>query len=743
MKYIDDNGEVQKYNIKDLAKSEVQSELKKKLTKIATVEKNTQQQSNGTVTDSTKIQVNIGKETVKTGINQTKKKIKSEIKSNTRKTTKYLLTPSSSDDQSEISKQSDQTINRATTKSVKAAKDISKIRQIKREIKTIDRFDNERILSVTKKQKKDNTPFHTSQKANTTLKRKLQQRSIQKKLYQDITGKKYIGSNKNLENSLKNVFFDYGGSNIVKMKMKKKATLYSLIAGIVIIPMIWLLIFIACIINPVQILAESDEPKRNLQQEISRLEAGYYDQQEKFRIQNGAPMGEFILRFGGGCYYDWREVVSIYYVIAQNNGDRTPFEFDDTRDQALMEVVEEMYPFTSMSSLDWKIEDIQGSESSGEITYILPHVTPEEMFELHNFSENNIKTYNNLISSDNDEYWNVILAGTNIATTNRMVSLALSQLGNTGRYYVESTGLYGGIWISDHEVNDDGSRGTPWCGVFISWLVKQCGYEDILPISASACDFANFYSKSSSERKSQLHIVKNDTGYLDDFLDPDYIPVPGDIVVYKLKADKYDESTGKWSYASHVGMVVDVQYEVSETDVYEYTIISGNSSVVNGEATVSLKIIKDYDLGKISCFIHPNYPSDNTEIKPVPSFDFNCETYSFDYTIDDAEIILSGNIINGDKGLSIIKDDCNTDNPERNYNAYCIVGDELPVADYGINTSKKPITIKFNDDKVYRIYIGFKGWQRSDGRNRRYIYFCVCDKTKVKSNDTVYALIRK
>ncbi len=140
-----------------------------------------------------------------------------------------------------------------------------------------------------------------------------------------------------------------------------------------------------------------------------------------------------------------------------------------------------------------------------------------------------------LLSPAYDSLWNSLIYGT--ASSNDIVEVALSQLGNTGEPYWTYMGFESRV---------------EWCACFVSWCANECGYIEagLLPNTAGCVVGETWFRQR------------------DRWQDSSYIPNPGDIIYF----DWDDARTGgQDGVTDHVGIVEKVE------DGYVYT-VEGNSN---------------------------------------------------------------------------------------------------------------------------------------------------------------------
>ena len=102
------------------------------------------------------------------------------------------------------------------------------------------------------------------------------------------------------------------------------------------------------------------------------------------------------------------------------------------------------------------------------------------------------------------------------------------------------------------------ANGQPWCASFISWCARKAGIpEDVIGTSITAC--ADSFGVEYLRRA-------------------DYVPKPGDIVIFDWLRNGLNEKEPEAEYGDHVGIV----YYVTDTEMYY---INGNGPDLLGRDT--------------------------------------------------------------------------------------------------------------------------------------------------------------
>lgn len=686
MRFVDETGEERTLNYKDIAKRNI----KKQMT----------------------INASRMKEEVKDKADTT---IKNSIKNKAVNRIKQNSQLNSNEQQTEESKAADKLVDGSTNSLLKYAKKTGKrVRNIQynsRELKEIDRYEKY-VNNVKAKSFSENIVSGTTNRTTTLQKYRL--RATQKRLFKQITGKKYSGNSKNLESSLQYVISNFSMRDYELFRFRKKLSI-GISALVISLPIFIILITVVMLSNPLKFLAEHESERITLQEATIDVDYAYKSDMQRIRFYF-EPLVEqgYYPHIYGGTFINWKDVISIYYCI-EKRIDNSPFIFTPDKVFELRNIAYEMYPIYAIedTSIEFNVQLTYGYQSADVCGIYIPYKTANEMMDIYEFTDAERDQYERLIDIENEPYWNKILA-TASYNDNPMINLGMNQLGNTGEFYVTHTNFYGS-WISDHD--------TPWCATFISWLVKECEYTDILPLSASVSDFANYFSTNYTN--GRFHVVSENTGFSK--VDSSYIPQIGDIVIYGLKSSNYNGSTNTWWYADHIGMVVEINDQLEKI-----TVLEGNCS---GMVKTT---VREYNADWISAYCSPDYPRTiNLDTSPELNFGSLSEISTFEYGPN--YITLNGDELNPNVNeLQVLMKNYNI-NSKYKFNAYAVVGNEVKVSTYGIDINSTPAEIIMPDGSNIYLYIGDSGYVFYKGKYRHYTYFCMGEDISYK--DTVYALI--
>lgn len=123
-----------------------------------------------------------------------------------------------------------------------------------------------------------------------------------------------------------------------------------------------------------------------------------------------------------------------------------------------------------------------------------------------------------------------------------------------------------------------------WCAMFVSYCANECGYIDdgIMPKSASVANMATWY-----KQRGQFVYKTNDFGEY-------YEPKAGDIIFFQ-------------NGMSHVGIVVDYDFETRKVTVIEGNTGSSSTSPYHVGSRVKRKVYP-ITYKKITGYGQPNYP---------------------------------------------------------------------------------------------------------------------------------------
>lgn len=148
---------------------------------------------------------------------------------------------------------------------------------------------------------------------------------------------------------------------------------------------------------------------------------------------------------------------------------------------------------------------------------------------------------------------------------NRIIELAQAQVGNGYTEYCRAFGF---------------NYRIEWCATFISWLSKECGLEEIIPISMSCTKMSNEFRKIGG-----VWHGKGD------------MPEIGDIMFYDWNEAENDG-------VDHVGIVESIIGE-------NFTVIEGNKNDTVARRTIN----KNYSM--IYGFARPNYSAKSVSVSAL------------------------------------------------------------------------------------------------------------------------------
>lgn len=248
---------------------------------------------------------------------------------------------------------------------------------------------------------------------------------------------------------------------------------------------------------------------------------------------------------------DWKDVLSLYSVKVSNNNQNEVIILDDNKVNEIKNI------FWNMNSLSYELKEENLSEDYDsdiselkKVLYIyINSESLEDMMSIYNFTEEQRKQVEDLLSGYYDDLWLSVIYGVPIENSDSIVNIALSQVGNVGGE------IYWRWYGFDSRVE--------WCAIFVSWVLNQAGIdESIIPKFSVVSTGVNWFKAVGSWHESS------------------YIPSPGDIIFFDWEVD------GK---VNHVGIVEKVENEVvytiegnSNGDMCRQKSYSLNSSVIYG-----------------------------------------------------------------------------------------------------------------------------------------------------------------
>ncbi len=230
-------------------------------------------------------------------------------------------------------------------------------------------------------------------------------------------------------------------------------------------------------------------------------------------------------------YSNWEEVIAVYSVKYSEDGKNNITVLDETNERNLKNV---FYDFNSISSkIEHKTEK-RDYEDPAERDILIIKVnskSKEDVMKEYNFTEEQIKEANELLSSKYEQLWLSLIYGSTEGNK-QIVEIAKQQVGNVGGE------PYWRWYGYDHRVE--------WCAVFVSWCANEAGLieKGIIPKTAGVYTGIDWF-KARGEWKGK-----------------EYVPRPGDIIYFDWEQD------GK---PNHVGIVE----KVENNNIYT---IEGNST---------------------------------------------------------------------------------------------------------------------------------------------------------------------
>ncbi len=175
-----------------------------------------------------------------------------------------------------------------------------------------------------------------------------------------------------------------------------------------------------------------------------------------------------------------------------------------------------------------------------------------------------------------------------------LLIVAFSQLGyHEGNSYVEMHGCSKGSGNYSEYGRVMGVNGQPWCASFISWCAGRAGIpEDVITPSITACadSFGVEYHKRG-----------------------EYVPKPGDIVIFDWVRNGLNDKEPEDEYGDHVGIV----YRVTDKEMYY---INGNGPDLKGRDTNCVKCLSRllYDRNIKGYGVYSEEPADMSLIDVPP-----------------------------------------------------------------------------------------------------------------------------
>ena len=175
-----------------------------------------------------------------------------------------------------------------------------------------------------------------------------------------------------------------------------------------------------------------------------------------------------------------------------------------------------------------------------------------------------------------------------------LLIVAFSQLGyHEGNSYVEMHGCSKGSGNYSEYGRVMGANGQPWCASFISWCAGRAGIpEDVITPSITACadSFGVEYHKRG-----------------------EYVPKPGDIVIFDWVRNGLNDKEPEAEYGDHVGIV----YRVTDKEMYY---INGNGPDLKGRDTNCVKCLSRllYDRNIKGYGVYSEEPADMSLIDVPP-----------------------------------------------------------------------------------------------------------------------------
>lgn len=237
----------------------------------------------------------------------------------------------------------------------------------------------------------------------------------------------------------------------------------------------------------------------------------------------------------------WKEILAIYAVkISNGEYSSEVITLNDYKINVLKDIFWNMNIITSEVKNEIVKEestDENGNTIFKDVEKRILHIdinkkSMDDMRLFYNFNNKENKELSELLKDEYSNLWNSVIFGSSAGSSN-MVSIALTQVGNTG-------GLIYWKWYGFN------SR-VEWCAIFVSYIAEQAGYisAGIIPKFASCDTQGVTWFKAVGQWK-----------------DKGFIPKAGDIIFFDWEQD------GK---ADHVGIVEKVENNVVYT-------IEGNSN---------------------------------------------------------------------------------------------------------------------------------------------------------------------
>lgn len=197
------------------------------------------------------------------------------------------------------------------------------------------------------------------------------------------------------------------------------------------------------------LLSEEAGNGANLRRAMQEISMEFAEEIDAIRAAEGAERTEI-----SGTQVPWKEVLAVYAVRAVSDPENPEevLRMTEEKEEKLRSV------FRDMNGLSWETSD---TKETGKVLYVeIRCRTPEEMTGYYAFSRREKEQLDALLSAE-DGLWLSVLYGAG-ESTSRMVSVALSQLGNAGGQPYWS-------WYGF-------SARVDWCACFVSWCADRCGY---------------------------------------------------------------------------------------------------------------------------------------------------------------------------------------------------------------------------------------------------------------------------
>lgn len=290
------------------------------------------------------------------------------------------------------------------------------------------------------------------------------------------------------------------------------------------------------------IFLPDEEERVSTRTVIQRIDREYNERLEEIKSDYSYDRLEL-----SGSRPSWREVLAFYAVLVNTDPEnpRDVAVMDENRADVLRKVFWEMIEIEADTKTVIEINYVETVDGDGNpvteaveteltVLYITVSKTPMEVLYLrYAFDEERCAKLDELLSDEYVTLWNNVLYGTG-SGGDALVSVALSQVGNTGETYWTYMGY---------------TSRVEWCACFVSWCANECGYieDGTLPKTASCSTGVDWFVRRDRWQEPTCTDATGQT--------VPYIPSPGDIIYFDW--DRPGE--GQNGQPDHVGIVEKVE----------------------------------------------------------------------------------------------------------------------------------------------------------------------------------------